>query len=401
MAVALVLSVGFGATAAAAQSDGTGIVDAPAAPPAFAIAPSGEVEGAYFAVTMEPGSQETLTAALVNAGETPFEARTFVADVYTAVNGGMGVKDDGSEQSGPTTWIDYPVETLTLDPLGTVERTFTVAVPEETAPGQYIAAIVLQTAEPIPIAGSAMFTQVLRKSAAVFVTVPGPVAPGLAVGGVALVSGEVGSVLTVEVANTGNVLVRPAGEVVLRDTSGDPVLTAPVVMGPVYAGDTTTIEIPIDGRLPPGDHTVDVALSDETHGLTSSTQARMIVGPPTVPDPAPSLVLGDIALAAMPSSEAIQYLDVGVRIANSGAPIGNARVILHVQRDGTVVEDFALASSLALPMGATDVAQRYVPAGGWTPGAYTFSLTLETVDGTSGVAVVVADAAIDGVVMVP
>lgn len=401
MVVALILSVCLSATRVAAQSDGTAIIELPADPPAFAIAPIGEPEGAYFAVTMEPGAQQTLSAALVNAGEGPFEARTFVADVFTSVNGGMGVRDHGTEPTGPTTWIDYPDERLTLDPLGTAERAFTVSVPEDTVPGQYIAAIVLQTAEPIPIAGSTMFTQVLRKSAAVFVTVPGPIAPGLAVGDVALVSGGAGSVLTVEVANTGNVLVRPAGEVVLRDSSGDAVLTAPVAMGPVYAGDATTIEIPIAGPLPPGDHTVDVALSEESHGLASSMQALVTVEPPTVPDPAPPFVLGNVALVAMPSPEAIQYLEIGVRIANSGAPVGNARVVLHVQRDGTAVEDFPLASSLALPTGETDVAQRFVPSGGWVSGAYTFGLTLETVDAASGVAVVVADSAIDGVVVVP
>ena len=104
-------------------------------------------------------------------------------------------------------------------------------------------------------------------------------------------------------------------------------------------------------------------------------------------------MLGEVAVTAAPSSEAIQYLDIGVRIANSGAPFGNARVILHVQRDGAAVEDFPLASSLAISTGSTNVAQRYVPSGGWMQGAYAFALTLETVDPASGVSVVIAEVA--------
>ena len=39
--------------------------------------------------------------------------------------------------------------------------------------------------------------------------------------------------------------------------------------------------------------------------------------------------------------------------------------------------------------------------GGWSSGTYTFALTLETVDPVSGVAVVVTDGVINGVVVVP
>src|SRR5215213_5734403 len=103
-------SYGMSDTLIAAQSDGTGIMGVPASPPTFAIAPIGEVEGAYFSATMEPGTDQSMTAALANVGETAFEARTFAADAYTIVNGGMGVREDGSEPTGVTSWLDYPTE---------------------------------------------------------------------------------------------------------------------------------------------------------------------------------------------------------------------------------------------------------------------------------------------------
>ena len=137
-ALALSFATVSGLGPVGAQSDGTLIEDRRDAVPAFAIAPSGEIEGAFFAVMMEPGETETLTASLVNAAETALHARTFAADTYTIVNGGMGVREAGSETTGVTTWIDYPTETLTLAPSSTTERSFTVTVPDDAPPGQHL-----------------------------------------------------------------------------------------------------------------------------------------------------------------------------------------------------------------------------------------------------------------------
>jgi hypothetical protein len=193
----LAIAIAMGVASAVAQPDVGPINDESGTPPVFAIAPAGEVEGAYFSVTMEPGTEQTLTAALVNAGERAFDARTFVADAYTVVNGGMGVREDGSEPTGVTMWVSYPTETLRIDPHSTVQREVKVAVPENTLPGQYLTGIVLQTAEPIPGSGSTTFNQALRKTVAVFITVPGPVDARFEVGEASILQGESWSTLGV------------------------------------------------------------------------------------------------------------------------------------------------------------------------------------------------------------
>jgi hypothetical protein len=75
-------------------------------------------------------------------------------------------------QTGTTTWLDYPAETLDLDPGRKVERDFTVTIPDDTPPGQYITGIVLQTAEPIAVGESTMLRQNIVKAIAVFITIP-------------------------------------------------------------------------------------------------------------------------------------------------------------------------------------------------------------------------------------
>src|SRR4051794_10600896 len=65
----------------------------------LAIKPVG-VGGSYFALTMEPGEARQLTVELGNYGSRDAIAKTYPADVYSLVNGGMGVRLAGEPTSG-------------------------------------------------------------------------------------------------------------------------------------------------------------------------------------------------------------------------------------------------------------------------------------------------------------
>src|SRR5699024_10925594 len=91
-----------------------------------------------------------------------------------------------------------------------------------------------------------------------------------------------------------------------------------------------------------------------------------------------------------PDTDALQAVNVGVTLANPDAAIPSAQLTLHVSRDGELVEDYPLNSSLVVQAGATQIQQRYVPLGSWEPGTYTFALTLEAVDPNTGQVTVLA-----------
>jgi hypothetical protein len=376
----------------------------PAAPPAFLLEPVGQA-GTFFTVTGEAGSVTTLTVALGNAGEAPVTARTYAADAYTLVNGGFGINPEDAPTNPPTTWLDYPAETLDLDPATRVERDFTVTIPDDTAPGQYITGIVLQTAEPIAIGDTGMLKQTIAKALAVFITVPGPVEPNLEIGAVSLDQTANSNALVVEIANTGNVLLKPTGTVTM--TRGDEqILTAPVAMGSVYAGMSTTLELAIPTILAPGDYTVDVTLKDEETGaaVESLNVQLNVVAYDAAATPAASPVsIGAFTLEPVTDSTSgnLQVVNITVQLVNDGAPVPSARLTLHVTRDGELVEDFPLNSSLVIPTGTTDIQARYLPITGWEPGTYTFSVTLEAIDPTTGQATVLATADASSTITVP
>src|SRR4051794_15927659 len=174
------LALVSGSVAAFAQSTPEPTTPTKSAPE-FVLEPVGQ-SGPYFMANADADTTTELTVALGNAGKEPVSARTFAADVYTLVNGGFGVGEDDDPVTGPTTWLDYPDDSLELVPNQRIERTFTVTIPADTAPGQYITGIVLQTAEPISVGDSAMLRQTIAKAIAVLITVPGPITPRFTIG---------------------------------------------------------------------------------------------------------------------------------------------------------------------------------------------------------------------------
>jgi len=374
----------------------------PAAPPALMLEPVGQT-GTYFAVEQKAGETATLTVALGNAGEAPIALRTFAADVYTLVNGGFGINSETEPATGTTTWLDYPADTLDLAPGKKIERTFTITVPEGTPAGQYITGLVLQTVEPIVIGESGMLRQIIAKAIAVFITVPGPLTPNLVIGEVSLAQTANSNSLEINIENSGNVLLKPSGIVTMTTADGKPVLTAPVGMGSVYAGMKTTLELPIPMILDPGTYTIAVALEDEETGVKAEAQAVSL----TV-NALEVVVITPVTISAVkldPISDSatgnLQIVNVVVTLGNTGPAVPNARLTLRVLRDDELVEDFPLNSSLVVPQGSTEIQQRYLPLTGWTPGTYSFTVTLESVDANTGQITVLATADASTTVIVP
>lgn len=223
--------------------------------------------GPFFDVTMRPGETRTLEVSLANAGDAPIAARSYAADVYTIINGGFGARLRDEAQSGTTLWLQYPAEIIELPAGRGSRRTFTVAVPAGTAPGEYITSIILENEEPIRGSGDVALDQIVRQALAVVVTVPGDRAPELAIGAARHTVVAEKSVVAVVVENTGNVRLRPVAEFALRDEAGTEVSRTSVPMDTFYADTETLVEVPLDALLLPGRYIVRLTLEDAGEGV--------------------------------------------------------------------------------------------------------------------------------------
>jgi hypothetical protein len=239
-------------------------------PARLGLTPVGQ-DGSYFELLLEPGEVRQLQVEAANFGQEETLARTYAADVYSIVNGGFGAGLFGERPSGTTLWITYPTQEFTLGPNDAIVLDFEVHVPPDTLPGEYVAALVIENAEPLRGSGTIAVDQVNRSAIAVAIEVPGERTPALAIGDVRQEEVTGLSVLSFEVENSGNVHLRPTGEFVLRDAGGTEIAASSVAMDTVYAGTSTLLEVPAPELLGPGEYCAELTLTDTETGATDAT----------------------------------------------------------------------------------------------------------------------------------
>lgn len=263
------LALGLGVSLAIA-----GPVLAEHEPPAIGLV-AVDQDGPFFDLQMDPGESRELEVELSNKGHSEVIARTYAADAYSIIGGGFGTELFDEEPSGTTLWVDYPTRELNLPPEEGLVIEFTVTVPADAAPGQYITGVVVENSEPYrdPDAGEGIqFDQVNRTAIAIAIDVPGPREPSLEIGAIGHKVAAGMSFVTFEIANTGNVHLKPAGEFTLRDAAGEPIATYEPVMDSLYAGTETLLEAPLSAELAPGEYCAELSLADEETGAADETE---------------------------------------------------------------------------------------------------------------------------------
>jgi hypothetical protein len=339
----------------------------------------------YFRVELEPGESTDLTVEIGNFGAGAVDALTYVADVYTLVNGGFGVELEGEETDGATNWLSYERDQFVIEPQEARQYGFTVEVPRKTQPGEYITAVVVQPAEPIRGTGGLQLDQVVRQAVAVVVEVPGEREPALEIGDAS--HSPAGSSMNIQVAveNTGNVLLKPIATLDLLQDD-ELLLTVEVTMDSFYAGTASMIEIGLLDPLEPGEYTVRLAM--EADGVSArSDDLPLVVEAPAEEESASeqgTIAITGVTLNELRVEETLQAVEVVVAIDNQGAPLDGGQLTLRVERDGELVEEIVLGASLSFPGGPAEFRQRYLPLTGWTPGSWTFSVTLSQADPDTG-----------------
>ena len=275
-----------------------------AAAPAFAqddqpaklgISPLGQ-SGSWFDLELEPGEQTELAVGLANHGDAPVEAHTYAADVYSLINGGMGVRlHDEPVENPATDWLDYTRGDHTLQPGRELRRSFTVTVPDDAEPGQHIAALVLQHQGASATGDSNVgMEQVLRQAIAVSITIPGPVAPDLAIDESTYHPTTTRSAIRTEIRNPGNQHLAPTSTTRVTGPDGDVVADRDQDLAIIYAGSTTQVELGFDNHLDAGTYTVETTLTDDTHDVEAThTSTVEVTAPPADTQPPASSALPD------------------------------------------------------------------------------------------------------------
>ncbi len=368
--------------------------------PKFTIGPVGKYKNNWFEVTADPGSRLELTAGIKNYGAAPVTLSTFATNAINPANGGFTAGEADDKLTGPTLWLDYSDQLITLSPNEEHDLRFSVSVPADTPPGLYVTALVAQTSESLEIPGTKILRQYIRSAVSVEITVPGRMTSGFSLGAPTFY--RTGSLvqLDVPIKNTGTARLRPEGTLTITTPDGQKVATSPIKMGSIYRGYETTVRASLPSQTPDGTYLITLGLKDSATGKTASIKdVQTTLAEPTKAAEPPPFVVDSISVNS--NGHPVQYADVAATVTNNGQNIPTADVTLVVKRDGQEVEQYPLAQNQALPQGQTKIAQRYIPKDGWTSGTWTFQIVVSAVNVGSGTQTVLATVDAPGAIAIP
>ena len=361
----------------------------------FSLHAVGDFENDYFDdVEATPGETADLEVMVINWKDDPVDIRLYPANAHNAINGGFQAGEREEDLSGSALWLDISIADLTLEPGERRSVPFSVAVPEDTDPGQYISAIVAETADTMPIPGEDQINHSIRYAISVGVLVPGDVNASMELGNPTY--SEIS--LDIPISNTGKVLVRPTGDVVLFDGNGDEVLTSPIELGSIYAGNSTLISFGLPTQLPDDEYHLSIQLADPESGYEVSLTDVPVEFVSVVAEPLGSISL--VSIEVEPNDDDISYANIDLTILNEDQQIP-VNILLGVYRDGELVEEAPLATNQVMVPGENTITVRYLPEDTWQSGTYTFDVTVIAVDPETNQETILLAEEIDTEILVP
>lgn len=244
---------------------------------------------AYFSHELAAGSILTDAVLVLNSGSEPVTLKLYAADGITAVNGSTAFVQRDQEKSGVSRWLTLSADEVSLEPGEDRAVPCTIIVPSDASPGEHVAGLVVEsapgeTAQPGKEGGqeAAQFAvRVIRRAAvAVVITVPGPRFVGLELVDVGLAQqGDDGvASFVVQVRNTGNVMVRGEGFLLVQDRKGMELPTIPMTLGTVLPGDEAFFYVQHPVHLADGNYLLGATLryravgGDEEEGQAAALE---------------------------------------------------------------------------------------------------------------------------------
>lgn len=216
VACAAVLA-GTSAAAVAQTAPTGGFGAAPAHPD-----PADLATRAYFKPVLSAGGTTTDELEVSSSSDTPRQLLIYPVDGLTGQTSGAvyANRDNRAKKAG--TWVTPSITALSLAPHAQQLVPFTVRVPADASPGDHLAGLAVEDANPTRSPGQFSVTEVFRTVVGVDITVPGPAEPSLRLGALGLkaLPGTSVAALSIHIGDNGRKLIKPLLHVAMRGPNG-------------------------------------------------------------------------------------------------------------------------------------------------------------------------------------
>ena len=95
-----------------------------------------------YGYTLNPGGRLKDGLVVVNQGTTPLHLAVYAADAFTAGEGRLDLVTKDAKSTGVGAWVHMDRPDVTIPPGESVEVPFSVTLPGDAAPGEYMGGVV-------------------------------------------------------------------------------------------------------------------------------------------------------------------------------------------------------------------------------------------------------------------
>lgn len=249
---------------------------------------------ARFELEMQPGSETTV---VINLDYHTARPNAQISRIVATLNdwtldqsGGLQFFKAGTQPRSAAPWIIYSPSEVAVQPGHTHSIRVTISVPKDAAPGDHLAALVVeQRPDTIKFNRSARQMLVRFRMASMFyITVPQTVRRGT-LENLQAQAGPNGITITPTLKNEGNSAIRPISSIQIADSRGRTLYELPEGESlPVLGGSLLSKALVIDKILPPGTYTVKYKVDFQGNGKATEGITDLVIKEGVMHDPVAS-----------------------------------------------------------------------------------------------------------------
>lgn len=217
----------------------------------------------WFVFRARPGRVVTGAVRVTNDGRAPGTVLLYPVDATTGRTSGAVYLTNSRAPSGDGRWIRLARRSLRLAPGQSQVVAFSVRAPAGATAGQHLAGLAAENATPGKLQASGSVRIRIRAVAilAVQLNLPGAARASLASTGISTEGASGRQAIVLGLQNTGNVMLKPWGDLRVTDGQGHLVQARPIRMDTFLPGTAIDYPVPVGGRaLGAGSYTADLRL---------------------------------------------------------------------------------------------------------------------------------------------
>ena len=195
---------------------------------------------------------------MTDTTDAPVSLYVYPVDGLTGATSGAVYANRADPRVGAGLWLTAAVPSITVAPHTQNDVSFTVRVPSDATPGDHVAGIAFEDADPIHVAGTAV-TEIVREVVGVQIQVPGPGAFHLHIDGASFVAPPAApsTSVIIRLGDDGNLLGKPRLLVALTGPDGYS-HSVDRQLDTLLPGDVIAYAVPWPDLVTPGPYTISV-----------------------------------------------------------------------------------------------------------------------------------------------